>query len=222
MATMLKACVDDPTPGPSIVAEEPVRPADAPGVSESLRQQLEKRIVDNFDDKAAGWGTIHKFVDADTIDYCLTTNTPDTMRMARLTLDAAQSLIDPAWGGVYQYSTDGDWVHQHFEKIMSYQADDMRTYARASVVFHDPKYLTDAQEHPAVSQDVFDKPGWSVLHQHGRGSDPRRARRRVLCGMDDAHRRAGRGNSEHRSTHLRARKRLGDQRFGWTVCRKWR
>jgi uncharacterized protein len=145
MATMLKACVDDPTPGPSIQAEAPVRPADAPGLSDAQRKELESRIAENFDDKEAGWGTVHKFVDADTIDYCLTINTPDTLRMARLTLDAAQNLIDPAWGGVYQYSTDGDWVHPHFEKIMSYQADDMRTYARASVVFHDPKYLTDAQ-----------------------------------------------------------------------------
>ncbi len=98
MATMLKACVDDPTPGPSIVAEEPVRPADAPGVSESLHKQLEKRIVDNFDDKAAGWGTIHKFVDADTIDYCLTTNTPETMRMARLTLDGRAESHRPGVG----------------------------------------------------------------------------------------------------------------------------
>jgi hypothetical protein len=27
--------------------------------------------------------------------------------MARETLDAQRQLIDPVWGGVYQYSTDG-------------------------------------------------------------------------------------------------------------------
>jgi uncharacterized protein YyaL (SSP411 family) len=32
-------------------------------------------------------------------------------------------LVDPVWGGVYQYSTDGDWDHPHFEKIMPFQAE---------------------------------------------------------------------------------------------------
>jgi uncharacterized protein YyaL (SSP411 family) len=47
---------------------------------------------------------------------------------------------------VYQYSTDGDWDHPHFEKIMSYQADDLRTYARASVALGEPGFLKSAQE----------------------------------------------------------------------------
>jgi uncharacterized protein YyaL (SSP411 family) len=37
------------------------------------------------------------------------------------------------------------WDHPHFEKIMSYQADDMRTFARASARWHDPAYLAAAQ-----------------------------------------------------------------------------
>jgi uncharacterized protein YyaL (SSP411 family) len=65
--------------------------------------------------------------------------------MARQSLTAALKIIDPAWGGVYQYSTDGDWVHPHFEKIMSFQADDMRTYARSYAVWHDPTYLNAAE-----------------------------------------------------------------------------
>ena len=46
--------------------------------------------------------------------------------MARETLDAQRQLIDPVWGGVYQYSTDGDWKHPHFEKIMQMQAENVR------------------------------------------------------------------------------------------------
>src|SRR5260370_40331352 len=62
-------------------------------------------------------------------------------RMARETLAAQLNLMDPAWGGVYQYSTDGDWQHPHFEKIMQMQAEDLRIYAQAFALWHDVTYL---------------------------------------------------------------------------------
>jgi len=110
--------------------------------------KLKKDLVDFYDDTQGSWGRGFKFVDANLIEYC----TIDAMhggkqaeRMARQTLTAALKIIDPAWDGVYQYSTDGDWVHPHFEKIMSFQADDMRTYARSYAVWHDPQYLGAAE-----------------------------------------------------------------------------
>jgi uncharacterized protein YyaL (SSP411 family) len=65
-------------------------------------------------------------------------------RMARETLAAQLNLMDPAWGGVYQYSTDGDWHHPHFEKIMQMQAEDLRIYAQAFALWHDETYLQAA------------------------------------------------------------------------------
>jgi uncharacterized protein YyaL (SSP411 family) len=64
--------------------------------------------------------------------------------MARQTLDANLNLIDPVWGGVDQYSAEGDWDHPHFEKIMSYQADDLRIYTLTYLQWHDPEYLQAA------------------------------------------------------------------------------
>jgi hypothetical protein len=64
--------------------------------------------------------------------------------MARQTLMAQLNLLDPAWGGVYQYSTDDDWQHPHFEKIMQMQAEDLRIYSLAWSQFHDPAYLKAA------------------------------------------------------------------------------
>jgi uncharacterized protein YyaL (SSP411 family) len=55
-------------------------------------------------------------------------------------------LIDPVWGGVYQYSTDGDWDHPHFEKIMQMQAENLRTYANAYALWHDPVDLKAASD----------------------------------------------------------------------------
>ena len=51
--------------------------------------------------------------------------------MAKDTLDAARALIDPVWGGVYQYSDEADWQSPHFEKIMKIQTDALRLYALA-------------------------------------------------------------------------------------------
>ena len=50
------------------------------------------------------------------------------------------------WGGVYQYSDSGDWDHPHFEKIMSFQAEDLRLYALAYSQLGDPRYLQAARD----------------------------------------------------------------------------
>jgi hypothetical protein len=67
-------------------------------------------------------------------------------RMARETLHQQWHLLDPAWGGVYQYSADGDWNKPHFEKIMQMQAENLRIYALAYEQWEDPEYLRAATE----------------------------------------------------------------------------
>jgi uncharacterized protein YyaL (SSP411 family) len=63
----------------------------------------------------------------------------------RSTLAAEQKLIDPVWGGAYQYSVDGGWNEPHYEKLTVIQADVMRTYASAYAQWHDPAYLKTAR-----------------------------------------------------------------------------
>jgi uncharacterized protein YyaL (SSP411 family) len=58
------------------------------------------------------------------------------MTKVRRTLDANQNLIDPVWGGVFQYSDQVDWTSPHYEKLLSYQADDLRIYAEAYSRWH--------------------------------------------------------------------------------------
>ena len=38
---------------------------------------------------------------------------------------------------------DGDWSHPHFEKIMPFQAENLRIFALASSVWHEPKVALD-------------------------------------------------------------------------------
>ena len=92
-------------------------------------------------------GTSQKYLDWDGVEYAFSLARKGDLqaeRMARQTMDAQFNLIDPAWGGVYQYSTDGDWKHPHFEKIMQMQAENLRIYSLAYAQFRKPEYLKAA------------------------------------------------------------------------------
>jgi uncharacterized protein YyaL (SSP411 family) len=60
-------------------------------------------------------------------------------------LDQQAQIIDPVWGGIYQYSTDGDWRHPHFEKLTRFQAGALDNYATAYALTHDARRLDAAK-----------------------------------------------------------------------------
>jgi len=150
MLSMLQAILDDPTPGPSVQPEAKLElPTDAL-LSDALRQRLNKDYRAGYDEKYGSWGTNQKFLDWDSVEYSMVlarlNKDAQADHMARQTLTEQLHLLDPAWGGVYQYSTDGDWNHPHFEKIMQFQAENLRIYALGYAEFGDPVYLHAAQE----------------------------------------------------------------------------
>jgi hypothetical protein len=63
---------------------------------------------------------------------------------ALFTLDQQRKIIDPVWGGICQYSTDGDWLHPHFEKLAPYQAGAIDNYATAFALTGDAQWLRTA------------------------------------------------------------------------------
>ena len=73
------------------------------------------------------------------------------LQIVRQDLDGALNLIDPVWGGAYQYSTDGDWKHPHFEKLLAIQADDMRAFAQGYMALGERAYLDAAKIHRYVT-----------------------------------------------------------------------
>ena len=150
MASLLQAIIDDPTPGPSVGADVPLASANAGGLSPRQRATLEDKYDALYDETYGGWGTAYKFVDETTLEYTLALledkNTRDTAsRRARQTLDSNLTLIDPVWGGVYQYSDQVDWKSPHYEKLLAFQADDLRVYSLAWSQWHDARYLNAAQ-----------------------------------------------------------------------------
>ncbi len=151
MVSMLEAVVRDPSPVHYPGSEPIDRWAGSAVLAPKLRAELERRHVDSHDQKAGGFDQMQKFLDRDTLEYALlraTSGARDAKAeaMLRLDLDAALALIDPVWGGMYQYSTDGDWRHPHYEKIMQIQADAMRAYALAWSLFSEPRYRKAAED----------------------------------------------------------------------------
>jgi hypothetical protein len=147
MSSMLQAIIDDPTPGPSVIPEAHIEFAESPFLSAELRARLQKNYLAGYDSKHGSWGTNQKYLDWDGVELALALARKGDLQaehMARQTLDAQFNLIDPAWGGVYQYSTDGDWKHPHFEKIMQMQAENLRIYSLAYAQFRKPEYLKAA------------------------------------------------------------------------------
>jgi uncharacterized protein YyaL (SSP411 family) len=149
MQALLKAIIDDPAPGPSVGEAFEVKPSASVFLSREQRAELVKTYDESYEDGLGGWGDGQKFIDADSMDYAMSraeAGDPVAIKRARQTLDAAIALIDPVWGGVFQYSEAGSWSHPHFEKIMSFQAQYLRQYSQAYALWKDPKYLHAARD----------------------------------------------------------------------------
>lgn len=149
MISTLQAIIKDPSPGPSVQSSPEIQFADNAVLSPALREEIQKRFFAAYDFDRGGWSGSHKFLNWDSIEFCLTLSQSGDRRaekMAKQTLDAHQKLIDPVWGGVYQYSTDGDWDHPHFEKIMPMQAENLRIYSAAYALYQKPIYLETARK----------------------------------------------------------------------------
>ena len=148
MVRLLRAVIDDPSP----VAAQNVNHDQAVGSETVLpmeqRTALEDRWRGGYDDKEGGWGSSHKYLDADSIEYALRRAAQGDARaaqMARDTLRLQHNLLDPVWGGMYQYSAGGTWNEPHFEKIIAVQADNLRACALAAARWRDPAYLETAR-----------------------------------------------------------------------------
>src|SRR5208282_3241312 len=150
MLSMLQAILDDPSAGPSVRPAAKLELPANPLLSDALRKQLTKSYRTGYDSVHGSWGTDQKLLDWDSVEYSLVlaklNRDAQAEHMARQTLAEQLHLLDPAWGGVYQYSTDGDWNSPHFEKIMQMQAENLRIYSLAYAQWGDPQYLHAARE----------------------------------------------------------------------------
>lgn len=168
---LLAAIVKDPSPE---TADARVQAASSPALSAAQRQNLLKRHHDSYDEALGGLQTTQKYLERDSVEYTLEhARDAKEAKRAMQTLTAANALIDPVWGGMYQYSTHEDWAHPHYEKIMRTQAGGLRLYSLAYASLHRDedlraadriqdylfKFLRSKNGTFFVSQDADLKPG---------------------------------------------------------------
>lgn len=152
---LLKAIVHDPSPEAAGVASWPAGAVGAGTLTASQRATLLRAFDQHDDPLLGGLDTPQKFLDLTTMEYGLRLaargNATQKARVQRA-LDNARSLIDPVWGGVYQYSTHGDWKHPHYEKLMRVQARYLRLYAQAYALWQRPR---DRDAMRAIARYMF-------------------------------------------------------------------
>ncbi len=163
MRELLERVVAQPTP---LRQEEqevgPTQAMPANGlIAPEVITKLQSKHYAALDEERGGLKTKHKFLEADSVEYSLMHGAQGAIRdteFVRRTLAFNRRLLDPVWGGVYQYSTHGDWEHPHFEKIASKQADNMRLYAHAFSVWGDPTYRSATDEIARYIADFLTAP----------------------------------------------------------------
>ena len=117
--------------------------SEQPKLTKELINIIQDSHLKSFDWKLGGPKTAIKFLDRDSVEYCLLkASQGDALQkaMAELTLENALKLFDPVWGGVYQYSTH-NWLMPHHSKTMSNQAGFLRIYVMAYALLQDDRYL---------------------------------------------------------------------------------
>ena len=149
MHTLLKTHHEKPIPIKNHYGDEKTVMPVKVELGSSLRRKLLHMHFTSFDWEQGGLKTPVKFLDRDSIEYSLTqaaSHDRTEESMARKSLDAGLNIIDSAWGGIYQYSTQNDWQHPHHRKTMAAQGGCLRLYSLAYALMHELRYLTAARQ----------------------------------------------------------------------------
>lgn len=134
---------------PALAAPES-GPADRPPPAQAMAWVAGRATLDMdayYDPREGGWGRKQKApLGANVTFELLRASHGDSAALARATfsLSKHRSLIDPVWGGIYQYSAGSSWNDPHFEKLMTYQADNLEACARAFALTRDEASRRDA------------------------------------------------------------------------------
>jgi uncharacterized protein YyaL (SSP411 family) len=149
-AALLRRLLDEHRAGRPLAREPAPPPAVHAGPLEVSRVLAEETLDGWYDTEHAGWGTRQK--------YPLPAPVENAFLRARLrgkaawvhpaadTLRAEMALLDPVWGGMYQYSEGGVWTRPHFEKIAAVQAGALENFAEGYRATGDESFLRAARE----------------------------------------------------------------------------
>ena len=118
---------------------------------DEVRLRAERSLDAYYDTEKGGWGRgIQKYPLSAPVEHAFLRarlrGEAEWGRRALDTLRAESQLIDPVWGGMYQYSANGDWTEPHFEKIAAVQAGALENFVEAYRATGDAEWLRLARE----------------------------------------------------------------------------
>lgn len=121
---LLKAVVRDPSP-------EQFLPVKVQEVDEV--DFLSQGVFQSLDMELGGFDFVQKYVDWPTAEWAFArcSSIPLAGQWLMKSLENSRQLIDQEFGGIYQYSTRGNWNYPHFEKLLAFQARYLELYSRA-------------------------------------------------------------------------------------------
>lgn len=150
-ATLLRELVADRDAGTlseRMPPVEPPRPVDGelgPALASATAQ-----LDAFFHEEIGGWGRVQKYPFAAPVEHALVRarihGESQWMARAELTLRNEQQIIDPVWGGMYQYSVARVWNRPHYEKITAIQAGAIESYAQLARATGDDRWLEPARK----------------------------------------------------------------------------
>jgi uncharacterized protein YyaL (SSP411 family) len=113
-----------------------------------IQREIDVQLEDYYDEEQGSWGRQQKaplgWNNAWTLEKAKKGDETAKAK-AIFTLDQQSKLLDPVWGGIYQYSAARDWDSPHFEKLMTFQAPALDNYATAYRLTNDAKQLARAK-----------------------------------------------------------------------------
>lgn len=191
-AKLLRAIVDDPSPEQTDRRDADAPPPPTGALPQALREELERRHHDSYDTALGGLKHRLKFIERDSVEWALTLAAAgdDVERgRAEQTLSAGLALLDPVWGGFYQYSTGSDWQHPHYEKLSTHQGDYLRAYALGCAELQQARFCAAAQRVRAYANTFLRAPGGGYFASQDADVRPGEHSAEYFA-LDDAARRA--------------------------------
>ncbi|MCA9605877.1 MAG: thioredoxin domain-containing protein [Myxococcales bacterium] len=116
---------------------------------DAVRVALTAQLDGMYDEEAGGWGRRQRYPLGAPVEHALyraRVHGEDAWRARALfTLERYAQLIDPVYGGMYQYSIPFVWDRPHYEKIVSVQAGALRAFSAAYLATGDGRWLEHAE-----------------------------------------------------------------------------
>ncbi|MCH9686061.1 MAG: DUF255 domain-containing protein [Deltaproteobacteria bacterium] len=137
-----------------------VRPVE--GSLGPVRDAATAQLDHYFHEALGGWGELQKYPFPAPVEHSLVRarvyDEPKWVERAALTLANEIKIIDPVWGGIYQYSVAGDWDHPHYEKITAIQAGAIENFAMMARVSGEDRWLAPARKVADYMVDMMRAP----------------------------------------------------------------